>query len=319
MKRGVTMTAMAIAGAVAANSVQAAPVGMAVTVTAAAAKGAAVGGSTLTIIKGALKLMAWSKAQTAIVVGVGVLLAAGTATITLKEIQAHIYQPWQTKLMSSVMLNRMPPQATILSARYSSFGDKYGGMPFGNDSGASDDKMLGLSVSLKDIIADTYGQNLARIVFLDKLPTGKYDYIANLPEKKNEAALQAEIQKKFGLIGRREVRQNNALLLQIQNSSAFDLEASNSNQLSGQTGKGNYNMGGATLSGLAWFLEKRFQIPVFDETGRTNRFDINLKWDENDVFHPNLTNLQRALLDQLGLELVPTNMPVEMLVVEKVK
>jgi hypothetical protein len=29
--------------------------------------------------------------------------------------------------------------------------------------------------------------------------------------------------------------------------------------------------------------------------------------------------LQQVLLDQLGLELVPTNMPVEMLVVEKAK
>jgi uncharacterized protein (TIGR03435 family) len=29
--------------------------------------------------------------------------------------------------------------------------------------------------------------------------------------------------------------------------------------------------------------------------------------------------LKQAVLDQLGLELVPTNMPIEMLVVEKVK
>ena len=59
VKRGVTLTATVIAGAVAANSVQAAPVGLAVTVTAA--KGAAVGSSTLTLVKGALKIMAWSK------------------------------------------------------------------------------------------------------------------------------------------------------------------------------------------------------------------------------------------------------------------
>jgi RNA polymerase sigma factor (sigma-70 family) len=39
VKRGVTLTATVIAGAVAANSVQAAPVGLAVTVTAAAVKG----------------------------------------------------------------------------------------------------------------------------------------------------------------------------------------------------------------------------------------------------------------------------------------
>ncbi len=80
-KRGVTLTAAAIAVAVSANSVQAAPVGLAATVTAAAAKGAAVSASTLTLIKGALKIMAWTKAKMAIAIGVGVLLVVGTATI----------------------------------------------------------------------------------------------------------------------------------------------------------------------------------------------------------------------------------------------
>ena len=69
-KRGVTLTAAIFAGAVSANSIQAAPVALAKTVTAVAiAKGAAASGSTLTIIKGALKIMAWTKAKTAIVAG----------------------------------------------------------------------------------------------------------------------------------------------------------------------------------------------------------------------------------------------------------
>ena len=83
-------TTAIIAGAISANSVQAAPVALAKSVTAVAlAKGAAASGSTLTLIKGALKIMAWTKAKTAIVVGVGVLLAAGTTTIAVKEIQKH--------------------------------------------------------------------------------------------------------------------------------------------------------------------------------------------------------------------------------------
>ncbi len=78
-KRGVSSTTAIIAGMIAANSVQAAPVALAKSVTAVAiAKGAAARGSTLVLIKGALKIMAWTKMKTAIVVGVGVLLAAGT-------------------------------------------------------------------------------------------------------------------------------------------------------------------------------------------------------------------------------------------------
>jgi len=83
VKRGVTLAATVIAGAVAANSVQAAPMGLAVTVTTATAKGAAVGGSTLTIIKGALKIMAWTKIKTTVVAGTVILLATiGTVTVT---------------------------------------------------------------------------------------------------------------------------------------------------------------------------------------------------------------------------------------------
>ena len=76
-KRGVTLSSVAIAGTISANSVQAAPVALAKSVTAVAiAKGAAVSGSTLILIKGALKIMAWTKAKTAIVVGSVVILAA---------------------------------------------------------------------------------------------------------------------------------------------------------------------------------------------------------------------------------------------------
>jgi RNA polymerase sigma factor (sigma-70 family) len=79
--RGVSSTTAIIAGAISANSVQAAPVALAKSVTAiAVAKGAAASGSTLTLIKGALKIMAWTKAKTAILVGAAVVLAAGTAT-----------------------------------------------------------------------------------------------------------------------------------------------------------------------------------------------------------------------------------------------
>jgi RNA polymerase sigma factor (sigma-70 family) len=86
-KRGVSSTTTIIAGTISANSVQAAPVALAKSVTAVAiAKGAAASGSTLTLIKGALKIMAWTKAKTAIVAGVAVILAAATSTIVIHQI-----------------------------------------------------------------------------------------------------------------------------------------------------------------------------------------------------------------------------------------
>ena len=86
VKRGVDSTTAAIVENISAHSIQAAPVALAKTVTAVAlAKGAAASTSTLTLIKGALKIMAWTKAKTAITVGAGLLLAAGTITVAVNE------------------------------------------------------------------------------------------------------------------------------------------------------------------------------------------------------------------------------------------
>jgi RNA polymerase sigma factor (sigma-70 family) len=93
-RRGIVFSAAAVAGAISANSVHAAPAALAQAVTAAAfVKGAAAGSSTLTLIQGALKIMAWSKAKTAVITGVAILLTAGVATVGIKTIRAHRTQP----------------------------------------------------------------------------------------------------------------------------------------------------------------------------------------------------------------------------------
>jgi RNA polymerase sigma factor (sigma-70 family) len=81
-KRGVDSTAACIAEKISANSIQAAPVALAKSISAVAiTKGAAAGGSTLALVKGALKIMAWTKAKTAIVTAAVVVLAAGTPVV----------------------------------------------------------------------------------------------------------------------------------------------------------------------------------------------------------------------------------------------
>jgi len=81
-KRGVALTAAAIAGAVSANSVQAAPVGLAKTISViAASKGAAATASTLILVKQTMKTMLWNNLKTTMIVGTVIILAAGTATL----------------------------------------------------------------------------------------------------------------------------------------------------------------------------------------------------------------------------------------------
>ena len=85
-KRGLAHSSVAIAGAISANSVSAAPVGLAVKISAVAmAKGAAAGTATLTLVKGALKIMAWTNMKTAVVIGASILFAVGTTVVIEKS------------------------------------------------------------------------------------------------------------------------------------------------------------------------------------------------------------------------------------------
>ncbi len=60
-KRGVASTTAIIAGVISANSVQAAPAGLATAIAATAVKGSAGAVSTLTLVHGTLKIMTYAK------------------------------------------------------------------------------------------------------------------------------------------------------------------------------------------------------------------------------------------------------------------
>ena len=88
--RGIISTTAIIAEQISARSVQAAPSALAGSVTAVAiAKGAALSVSTITLVKGALKTMAWTKAQTAVVAGIGVVLVGTGAYQTNQAARLH--------------------------------------------------------------------------------------------------------------------------------------------------------------------------------------------------------------------------------------
>jgi RNA polymerase sigma factor (sigma-70 family) len=83
-KRGATFSAAIIATAVSANSVHAAPAGLSVS-TVAAIKGSAVSVSTMTLVKGTLKIMTYAKLKLAIGITAGILLAGGAATVVFSS------------------------------------------------------------------------------------------------------------------------------------------------------------------------------------------------------------------------------------------
>jgi RNA polymerase sigma factor (sigma-70 family) len=88
-KRGVNSTTAFLAGTISANAVQATPGALAKSVAGVAlTKGAVASISTVTVIKGTLKLMAWTKLKTTVAAGGMLLLAAGVGLIVIEDVQA---------------------------------------------------------------------------------------------------------------------------------------------------------------------------------------------------------------------------------------
>jgi uncharacterized protein (TIGR03435 family) len=303
-RHGVTSTTATIASAMAIHSVQTAPMALAKAAAALAlAKGATAPTSTIALLNGVLKIMAWSKVKTAIIAGAAILITAGTATLTVKEIAAGREQAWQQKPDTS-FVDKMAPQVTIVPALRSRAGniDWWGGR---------NGKWIGLGVNSTALVQAAYDASLGRLIFSVPPPEGKYDFISNLPKGQAEG-LQQEIKKKFGLIGKRTLMETNVLVLELRNRNVPGLNPTSdpTGQNSSRT-KDTIQCVYVPMSKLVEFLENALQVPVIDRTGLTGYFDIFVTWDSTPE------GLKKAVLKQLGLELVPGRESVEFLVVEK--
>jgi uncharacterized protein (TIGR03435 family) len=257
--------------------------------------------STLTLIKGALKIMAWTKAKTAIVSGVVVLLAAGTATVTVKEIVAHRTPAWQEKFDLS-LLDGLPPQVKILPSLPSTVH---------NRAGERNGKVLAVGQSFMALLETAYQVVQSRLIVNAPIPEGKYDFIITYPRMNdNLKALQEEIKKTFGVTIRREMIETNVLILTVQSPNAAGFKPS-TGPFSNHVEPDSYSIHGATPYTLVADLENSLGIVIINETKLRGKFDIDFKWDSTP------DGLKQVLNDELGLKLTPSHKPIEFVVVDK--
>jgi uncharacterized protein (TIGR03435 family) len=313
VRRGVQVSTAALLASIGTHAVQAAPVELGSKIAATAAlKGAAGSGSMLTLIKTTLKLMAWTKAKTAIVIGASVLLAVGTTTVTVKEIQHYRTPDWQLADTSFETLSKAPRQTAILPTKSAQRSRRQGN---GGMVWSADGRVLGINQTVKTMLVRAYmpygADSQCRIVLNTILPEEKYDFLANLPAGSSEAVQQA-LKEKFGLVGRLEKRDTDVLLLKVRRNSAPGLRPSTATTEGMNVGYGYISVTGEIVSSLLPNIEERLEVPVLDRTGLTGRYDISLSWRESGPVHTNPEALKQALLDQLGLELVPSREPIEM-------
>jgi uncharacterized protein (TIGR03435 family) len=296
--------------------------------------------------------MAWTKTKTAVVTGMVVLLTAGTTVIMIKEIREHRDSSWELAnfdpepVVAPMVLEKTPPQVRIVPSKF----DHWVMGPFtsGDSSEFVDGKWIpmttnatismGVGVTVDSIIRTAYGADRLHSVFATEISRGRYDFIANL---RHDALsrLRSVIRDKFNLVGKWEMVETNVLALRIVDPDKQAFRTANSmrsdaNKLDAATLA---SSGSATkhtkdgsfveirfnepVSFIVGELEIRFNLPIVNETGLTNRYDYSFTWPvrrtgDNQAWERILRN---ELRNQLGLELVPTNMPIEMLVVEKVK
>jgi uncharacterized protein (TIGR03435 family) len=321
-KRGVYSTTAIIAGAISANSVQLAPIGLAKVATSAAiAKGAAVSGSTLTLIKGALKVMVWTKAKTVVVIGAGLLFATGT-TVMVEHLAAKpktamrpMADPsWANDLskwaLNSQVLDSLPAGAFIL--RPTQFANGGGWVITGN-------RYVQKYVSLQTLMGTAYGFPTTRIVFPTNLPADRFDFLSTVSDSTKER-LQEQLTRRFGLIAHKETRDMDVFRLKVSNPNPPSLRLNSKHDGNSSWIGGNQKMTIHNQSLASFFgdIESHMGQPVLDETGLTGKYDLSLQWqakpgESNDAAY------RRALLEQLGLQLVADRAPIEALVVEKVQ
>jgi len=109
-----------------------------------------------------------------------------------------------------------------------------------------------------------------------------------------------------------------ALVLMMPNPSEVRLVATNEgNGSDSRPGTGQFKFIRVPMGDLCDFLAESLGVPVIDETGLTQKYSGSLEWTSQADKVAELKEVQNALSVELGLVLVSSHQPIEMLVVEK--
>jgi len=126
----------------------------------------------------------------------------------------------------------------------------------------------------------------AREQWLDcqtSLPTDRYDFTVRLPPTTTHAGRESVVapmlRTMFGLQIQRVATEREVYVLRMAstNSPGLTISAPGSDR-SGSDQSGGLRLDSTSLYDLGGCLEAWMQKPVVDETGRTNRYNVRLKW-----------------------------------------
>jgi uncharacterized protein (TIGR03435 family) len=176
-----------------------------------------------------------------------------------------------------------------------------------------------------------------RILGLPKWATGPQMYavearvsaedaaaFARLKRDEKAGMMQSVFAERFGMRAHMETREMPAYALVLAKSGSKLKEpsatATGSSQFDESTGE--VKWANWPLTNLTFVLSKETGRPVVDKTGLTGKYDFTLEYTPADraaTDESGRPSIFTALEEQLGLKLVPTKQPVEVLVVDSIE
>ena len=243
--------------------------------------------------------------STKIAVGAAIAIAAVVTPVVIHQISSADDPGYWAA--DAAALEKIPPRFVLRPTQFARSGG----------STRNGDKIMSKDIRMNELLEYAYGFSPSRIVLPRGLPQEHFDLLLTLPKRPLET-LQEALTKRFGLTAHRETRVTDVLILKVRNANAPGLQVHTGGDSSANGEVNELTVNNATLADWSRHLDWRFAKPVVDQTGLNGRYDIHLRWpprageSDRDAF-------QRAMLEQMGLELVPGREPVEMLIVEKAK
>ncbi len=169
-------------------------------------------------------------------------------------------------------------------------------------------------MTLRLALANAYRFPTLRIIAPASFDQAKYDFLLSVPRESEsflDPLFRQVLEATFRLKIRRESREADVLILKVAKGRAAKLGKPASSASSMSAGGGKIVALHSPLSDLTGNIEGTLDVPVLDETGLKDEYDFELSWVPGDP-----ESIKTALVEQLGLELIPARRPVEMLIVE---
>jgi|GEM_PF-1317499 len=330
-KHGIKVGGSILVMCLSANAIHAAPAGITSSIASVAAiNGTASAHVAQTLVKDVMETMTLMKIKTTILVVISALAVTGTAVIADNEIDSIRMneimntQEWDLyKLPKVYMLceSTITPEKVYASENGKlTLRDEYKQMPVHLGEAQyiqslTNSSFIGRSIPAARLVPTVLQISHIRMVFETKLPTLYFDFIAN-KSSLNEETLIKDLQKRLGVVIKKEKREMNVLQLRMAKDNAPGLKPASQAEHPDDTrmSRKQYKRYDCSMATLAEAIEEWIQVPVVDKTGLTNKFDIDFKLSSKDA-----DAIKADVLDQLGLELVESTEAIDVGVVSKAR